>query len=296
MKSGATNITLIVVIGLLGGTGLLAQAQPLRAPRSISEYVDQLRRGGGCSPTASPSQMQGIAGQVEGLSRAVQAASARELKTDLPVYTQWLMAGSEQDRRCAGIVLLAVVFRMDSTTLLRPHIPKLGTLLNSQDDQMQRTVGTILSSLRPAPPPEVIPPFLTYLQSSGRNQQMQAAAVSTLLRADPQNTNVIAAVAEFSSRTLSIPARETLLNGIANSKTNDPRLIRLVIDGLQTRDQPIRYTAVQAIRRMGPNAVRQAQPELQQLAHEGLAGDDDTQKRQAQIREFAKEALRMIAH
>jgi HEAT repeat protein len=73
---------------------------------------------------------------------------------------------------------------------------------------------------------------------------------------------------------------------MGNPGVKDPHLISLVISSLDDADQGVRLTAIQALTRIGRNALLQARPRLQELA-----GDP---AQPADIRAAAREALRTI--
>lgn len=157
-----------------------------------------------------------------------------------------------------------------------------------------------LGGLQPAPPPEVVPIWLAYLKRTDVDEYVQAGAVGAVIRVAAGDKSVITAVQGFWRRQLTEQSRVRVLNGLANIRSRevpaDSRLVEIMIEGLQSEDRAVRFTAVQGIARMGKEPVRLAEPILRKLAEEAepTQGDDVSRRTEAEIRDFARQALKLL--
>jgi len=137
------------------------------------------------------------------------------------------------------------------------------------------------------PPPEVLPIFLTFLKRTDNDAQAQGSGVIfQLVQIAPENPEVIAAVREFLSRPLDNKSRIDALNALGNPSVKDAQVIAMVTSSLDDSDPGVRSTAIQALGRMGSQALRQAESALEQLAADP--------KQPAEVTAKAKEALQQL--
>jgi hypothetical protein len=300
------RIARIAILLLVGGVALALQplvaqvlGQPAQKASPLDELVATLKAHGGCSREVTPQQMTVIAQDGKKIADWIASGTPDRISAALPKIVTDFSGREGDDQVCAGHVLLDVALRRDSAILLQNYLGRIGNVLNSSpDERLQRSAGLILTMLQPEPPKESVAPLLSFLRRFDRDPRMQAAAVAPLARAAPQDSSVIAAIQEFWSRPLDLQSKEAVLNGLGNSRAREQRLVSIVIGALEDPNLDVRLTAVQAVRRMGSHAVRQAEPELRKLASatEEPAGDASAQSRELQIRRLAKQALETIGH
>ena len=107
----------------------------------------------------------------------------------------------------------------------------------------------------------------------------QGGAIFELLRTAPQNSELVATIREFLSRPIDSNVRIGVLNALGNPGTKHIRLIALVTESLENPDPNTRLTAIQALTRIGNDALRQAEAPLSRLATDptrGRAGECQT--------------------
>lgn len=186
----------------------------------------------------------------------------------------------------ASAALFAVAGRPDGGTLLNGHIDAIGhDLLTVQDERLQNGEIMILGRIRPTPP-QVVPLLLKFLKQADRGDNAKAGAVVELIRIAPDNDEAATEILQFLSQPLAGEARIGVLNALGNPKVHNPRLVSAVISYINSPDEDIRSTAVQATGRIGKTTVEQAEPLLRKL------GADPSQP--PEIRQQAKQTLTML--
>lgn len=145
-----------------------------------------------------------------------------------------------------------------------------------------------MGALKPMPPPEVVPIFLTFLKRTDPDAQAQGAGIIfELVHIAPENLEVLAAIQEFLSRpSLDSKGKIDTLNALGTSRVKDAHIISMMITSLDDSDQGVRFTAAQALAGIGQSALQQAEPALQRLANDP--------KQPADVRAAAKEALQRL--
>lgn len=285
---------LLLIIVMVGVRPSSAQVSTSEQVDSFIQLIATLKAHHGCSRQVTSQQMNIITQDSERIAAWIASRKAETVSATLPEIISNLSAGDEEDQICATHVLLDVALRSDSAMLLRGHLNAIGAVLNnSPDERLQRSTGTILTMLRPGPPPEVVPSLLEFLKRADRDPHIQAAAVGPLALAGPQNNTVIDGIGEFWARPLDAQSKESVLNGLANARAKEPRLVAIVISALQDPDRDVSLTAIRAIGRMGSEVIRQAIPELRKLASSGQT-DESTDPKMLQIGQTARQVLATI--
>ena len=261
----------------------------------LPELVSRLKADKGCAPEVTAEQMKKVAEDMKAVATWVNATESTQLAAVLNANVAGLSATDTETEICSAHVLLDVALRQDSAALLRPRVQDIGAILNnSPNPRLQRSMGIILTVLRPQPPPEVIPPLLQFLNRQDRDVTLQAAAVAPLVRIAGLDSAVAAAVMQFWSRPLDRQSRQAVINGLGNPNVQEPRLVTLVVNAIGDQDPYVRFSAIQATQRIGNVALRQAEPALRTLA----ASTPDTNAPgdiEARTRALAREALREIS-
>jgi HEAT repeat protein len=222
------------------------------------------------------------------VTNQIEGARPAEITGALPAIFVALAHQDDTVKAYAATALFAVARRSDSTALLRSRVDVIGhDLLTATKPETRAGEIIILGSLKPSPPPEVVPIFLTFLKRTDAEAQAQGSAVIfELVHIAPENPEVIAAVQEFLSGSLDSKSRIDVLNALGDPRVKDARIIAMMIRALDDPDQGVRFTAAQALAGMGRSALQQAESTLQRLA--------DDPKQPADVRAAAKEALQRI--
>ncbi len=226
----------------------------------------------------------------------IPGSPAADISNALPAIFAALTHRDETVEKYAASALWDIAQRPDGAVLLKPHVDAVGGLFNSPNDRLQAAGAAILGSLRPAPPPEVVPLLVSFLQRTDRAVPAQAAALFYLVRLAPDTPAVVAVIREFLQRPMAREDRIAALNALGDPRIKDVQIIEAVIAGLQDPDPGIRFTAVQVIQRMSKEALLRAEPALRKLAEstEPPAGDENDRRMAGQIKSYAVQALQEI--
>lgn len=195
----------------------------------------------------------------------VHSSDPKEVSEALPSILVALESPSDDVKMDAAYILMIVAQRPDGLTLLKSYSPSIGNLLGSPNPRLQNGAVAIFGFLKPAPPQEAVPMLLAYVRRPDGDSLSQASAIATLLKTASQNSDVIETTQYFLSQHVGRQTKEAVLNGIANSRAKDPRLTQLVVEAVDDKDSGIRLTAVQALTRMGKEAILQGQAALQRV-------------------------------
>jgi HEAT repeats len=261
-RLGAPMLAALFVIACvqLGGASPDSQA---KAGPTLREFFQSLVQHYNPSSLPSYSELRRAEDQING-------ASPQEISAALPAI---LAALADRDRTVngyAGSALFRIATRADGAELLRDYVKAIGRhLLASPDAIAQGSEVMILMSIRPSPPPEVRPLFLSFLRREDRNPIAQVDALGYLITQAPEDSGPVAA--EFWHRPMDRNTRIAALNTLANTHSADPRIIGLAVSSLDDGDFEVRLAAFQALTRMGPSALQQAGPAMRKVADQYVA-------------------------
>ncbi|MDQ1407035.1 MAG: hypothetical protein QOG55_2664 [Acidobacteriaceae bacterium] len=224
------------------------------------------------------------------VSNRIAGASPQEISSALPAIFEAMAHHDDTVKAYAATALFAIAQRSDSAALLRSRVGVIGhDLLTAPRPETRAGEIIILGTLKPAPPPEVVPIFLTFLKRTDTDAQAQASGVVfELVQIAPEKPEVLAAILEFLSRPLDGATKIGTLNALANPNVKDSRVITMIIASLGDPDQGVRLAAAQAIGAIGRPAVEQAQSALQRLVEDS--------KQPADVRTAASNALARLSH
>lgn len=213
---------------------------------------------------------------------------SQEIVQGLPSVFAALEYQDERVKAYACAALFAIAQRPDGAKLLRSHIDEIGRdLLDSPYESIRAGEVTVLTSLKPVPPPEVVPILLTLLKRHDASTQAQGSGIIfELLHIAPENQEVIAAIQEFTSRPLNTKSRIDVLNALGNPSVKDAQLIESVATCLDDPDAGVRLTAIQALTRIGIRALRLAEADLIRLTVDP--------KQPTDVQSSAKQALQQL--
>ena len=255
-----------------------AQTPAPRTP-SVQEFFQALVR---TSPSALP-KYENVLKVVD----QIPGTAPKEISNAMPDIMAALVYQDDNVKSDALLALFAVAQRADSAALLKNHVDVIGRdLLNATTTKPETRAGeiVILGMLKPSPPPEVVPIFLTFLKRTDADAQAQGSGVIfELVRIAPENPEVISALRDFLSRPLDSKSKRETLVAVGNSRMKDGQIIAMIITSLDDPDESVRITAIQVLPGVGQPALQQAEPALQRLANDP--------KQSANVRDAAKQAL-----
>jgi hypothetical protein len=198
-----------------------------------------------------------------------------------------LVAFRHQDdtvRGYAALAMFAIGERPDGAELLRPNAKAIGSGLDMAKANLQGLTVQLLAMLKPEPGSEVVTALVAFVMRADRNPIAQAEAISLLLRIAPENGDLTPALQSFMARPMSEQVKEALVNGIANSHTENVIAAEGLIRSLEDPSEPVRFQAAQAFQRMPKAVVLGAKPALRRVI--------DRPDEAREVRMAAEEALR----
>ena len=212
--------------------------------------------------------------------------SAQDISKALPSIVVALASPDDQVKNDAADALNHIAARPDSAALLKNYINDIGNLLTLPDKRLQHMGAFMLGNLKPAPPAEIVPPLLAFLNRTDRDLEEQAGVVFYLARSASGDPKVADGIIRFLSRLLDVRTRLDALDGLAAAPIKNPSLIDSVIASLRDSNQAVRLAAVQTLTRMGKQALLQAEPTLKRVA--------ENTDEPAEVKDAAKKALEEI--
>ncbi|MBZ5535676.1 MAG: HEAT repeat domain-containing protein [Acidobacteriia bacterium] len=220
------------------------------------------------------------------LNDRITAASPEEIHTALPSILTALKSPDKEVKRLATAALMTISLRTDGGRILGSHVTEISDLFNSPEYYFQRGAAVILGVLRPSPPPEAIPPMVSFLERTDRDLPAQRTTLGTLARFGGENPQARRAILDFLSRPMNVAERIDALNAMGDPRVKDPILINKIVASLHDPDPQARLAAINVITRIGKLALSRAEPDLHRLAE----GTDEPQE----VKAAAQEALREI--
>jgi len=214
----------------------------------------------------------------------ISKASSEDIRTALPAILATVTHRDARIQSFGALAVYAVGERSDGAELLKPYLSSIATLFDS-DSRLQLTCAAVLSTMKPAPPAEVVPLLTAFVEKADRDTRAQVHAISALLRVAGPRPEVVRAITTFFSRPVPSAVKADALNALGTPRATDPRLWNIAIQGLGDSSVAVRMTAPQVLRRMGPEALQHATPALEAVINrKGEA---------AEVKRFVREALQV---
>lgn len=224
------------------------------------------------------------------VTRQIERLPPEEITKALPAI---FAALAHQDFTVSGYAasaLYSIALRQDSAELLRGHVAAIGNALTSPTPEARTGAIVILGTLKPIPPPEVVPIFLTFLKRTDADAQAQGSSVIfQLVHIAPGNPEVIAAIIEFLHRpSLDSKTKREAMVAVGNTQggIKDSGIIAMITASMDDPDEHLRPIAIQTLAEIGGHALQQAEPALQRLSNDPNQPDD--------VRAAAKDALKKL--
>ncbi|MBZ5555158.1 MAG: hypothetical protein LAO21_20790 [Acidobacteriia bacterium] len=271
----------LIIIVALQLCPQLTQAVPpeAQAPRSLQQFFQ------GLVEQYSPSKLPKDEDLMK-VTEHIADGQPEEISRALPSIVVALAHHDDKIKLYAAVALGDIALRPDSGELLKKYLNAIGNLFNSSSDRLQGSAVLILGSLKPAPPPEVWPLLLTYLNRTDRDTHMQAAAIFYLVWHFPRKPEDLDVIERFLSRPLGAETRIGILTELAGSPLKDVRVIDMVIRSLDDPEQSVRLKAIQTLTHLGQHALLRAEPAMKRLA--------ERSDEPAEVKDAARKALKEI--
>jgi HEAT repeat protein len=220
------------------------------------------------------------------VTERIEGMRPEEITKALPAIFTAMAHQDQAVKDNALTALYMIARRPDGAKLLKGRVDVIARdFLATPNPNTRNGEMVILGMLHGSP--EVVPAFLTFMKRTDTDAQaQQGGVIFELIQGAPNNPEVIASIQEFFSRSLDGNSRVGVLNALGNPAIKDGRIITLVTNSLDNPDPGVRFTAIQALGGIGPQALKQAEPTLQRLA-----ADKD---QPANVVTAAKEALQRI--
>jgi len=268
------RVMMLLFCILLLNAGLRAEA-----PGTLQEFFQNLVRNYGVSGLPNADDLSSIEDHVAGMP-------AEDIREAMPAIVAALEYPNESVQSYAASAVFVISRRSDSSDLLKPYIGAIMGLFRTGSARLCSLAGMTIVGMKPSPPPEVVPALLSLIGRRDLDNAAQVSALAAVVRVAPDNPEAVSAVVRFMSRPLDSNTRLTVLNAIRSSHLTDVRVRDAVIANLQQSEPGVKIAAINALSRMGPVAVGQAEPDLQKLLqHESESPD---------VKAAAKKALRQI--
>ncbi len=205
--------------------------------------------------------------EISEMGRRIKAAPAQELADALPLFFAAALSGTDDTVKIYGaMALLSVSGRYDcGDELLRARIGEVAGLLALDNPGLQRLGSGILGALfatATTPPAEVFPVLKAFLKRTDRDPAAQNAAAGILMKYDSQDPEAVQAVAAHLLRPLSPIEREDALRAVSIPGLKDIKIIDAVAKFVDDPLPQTRILAINALSKIGPQAVAQAEPAL----------------------------------
>lgn len=188
-----------------------------------------------------------------------------EINNALPLIFAALRHKDTTVEGYAATALFSIGLRGDGPTLLEPGTKDIAAALDLPDSHLQAAAVQLLTMLKPGPQSEVVPLLLGFAHRTDRNQATQAAALSVLLKITPAPSGLSSALREFMSRPLDDQTKAVILNGIANSHSEDLAVESFLISALDDASEEVRFQAAQGLQRVPKDIAIRAKPSLQRV-------------------------------
>lgn len=149
--------------------GYYSHAQPAQQTPTVQEFYQTL------VDHYDPSSPPPLA-TVERVTNQIAGGRPDEITKMLPAVLAALAHQDETVKHYALTALYMIALRPDGAALLRSHINVIGNILTSPIPETRAGAILVLGTLKPAPPPEVLPIFLAFLKRTDADVQARVPA------------------------------------------------------------------------------------------------------------------------
>jgi HEAT repeat protein len=216
-----------------------------------------------------PSSMPSHAEELK-VTDQIAGARPEDVSNALPAIFAVLATRDVNVQRYAASALFRISRRPDAAQLLKGYIAPIADLFNQPDERLQATPVLVFANF-PVPTAEILPSLLAFLRREDRDPKAQTDAIRYLARQAPDNPDAVSVIQAFMLRPLDAQARIGVLQAFATPRIKDSRLIGSLIAFLDDPNLFVRLTAVQTLIRIGPIALRRAEPVMQRQVSDMVA-------------------------
>jgi hypothetical protein len=257
---------------------VVAQSKPTAVP-SLEDFFQALVQHYDPANLPKFDELMSVERQVAGMDQKV-------ISKALPSVLAAFGHRDDTVKKYAAAAIYSIGERSDGTALLKPYAKAIGSGLDVSNTDLQGATLQLLAMLKPGPQSEIVPLLVAFVKRADRSPAAQAYAISLLLQIAPENPDLIPALQNFAARPMDQETKDALINGIANSSTENVIATDVLIGALEDPTEGVRFQAAQAFQRMPNDMVLRAKPALQKA----IERPDEAQE----VKAAAREALRMI--
>jgi hypothetical protein len=267
-------LVVCLCLGLLGAQAARHQGVP-----SLQSFFEELVQR--YDPKTPPSSEE-----VMKVEHQIATMRSEDIVHALPSILAAFQYKDDAVKGYAALAIYGIGERADGATLLRPHAKAIGSGLAVSDTHLQGATLQLLATLKPEPRSETVPLLLAFVKRTDRDPIAQTYAISLLLQIAPENPDLIPALQDFAAKPMDQETKDALINGIANSNTENVIATDVLISGLEDPREGVRFQAAQAFQRMPKDMVMRAKPALQKA----IERPDESQE----VKAAARDALKVI--
>lgn len=216
---------------------------------------------------------------------AIKSADPNDIQGALPVINRAAESKTPNLSVEAVFALYEISRRPDAGQLLAGSLPLLMNLLGSDDERVRNGSAVTMRTLSNRIPDTTIPSMTSVLGQSryspGVKSEVFRAILDSKFRSDP---NVTQTLETYISSSTDVDVLRETLHAIAASRYSSQGSVSLALRSLESRNEPLQISAIQALFAMGSEARNKAQPIWAKLATDTTKSDT--------LRYIADQALR----
>lgn len=216
---------------------------------------------------------------------SIKSADPNDIQGSLPLINQAALSKTPNLSVESMFALYEISRRPDGGQLLLGNLPLLMNLLASDDERLRNGSAVTLRTLSQRIPDTTIPLMTTVLGRSGYSPGVKSEVFRAILdskfRSDPNLTRTIETYINAST---DVDVSRETLHALAASRYSSPGSIGLALRSLESANEPLQISAIQALFAMGGEAKTKAQAIWAKLATDSTKSDT--------LRHFADQALR----
>jgi hypothetical protein len=222
----------------------------------VSDYFRQASAGSG---TPLPyDKLLGITDQIAALSKE-QAQYA------LISIFELLKQDSESGVQ-AAFALTVISRRPDSGDLLGPWVQAITSLLYRPDPRLKAAASVVFQRMNPKPVASAVPALSAFIHDAKFNMADKIDPMMALVRMAPTDPITEKCALLILSADLDGQTAAAALNALGNRQITSTKIVDAVASRLSSSDDGVVISAIQALGRIGPDAITRSQATLQRLS------------------------------
>jgi hypothetical protein len=261
--------------GLLSAVPVTAQETPSAA--SVRAFFDRLATSGDGSPQPG--------GADEGtIHQHLETMVVEDVRAVLPSIVRAMAVADEGARGHAAFAAFVVSLRPDGRALLAPFTMPLARLLGAQTERVRYLAYVALSNAADARSREWLEPLVETLRDRARSGSERLHALAAALTLAPGEPVAEDAAEAYFYEPLEVETQASALQLLAQSAVTSARFRAVTLLALESSYPRVKLAAIDVIRRMGGDAVADAETRLRAIAERATEQPD--------VRRAAEGALR----